>query len=341
MAQADVQALTSQIDLNEENSILSFGEVPVQKLQVSSDKMIENIDRTKIQDSEKLLGALDRVMAKINLPEIIKEVQKEANTKKSFWDKLTRRANETIDSLLGKYNSIGHDLEVSVMELLKFQTALDSSNKTLKELYENTEEYYFEIERYIAAGHIGTKEITEYIEGLQNTYKETNDALLPPQIQKYEQARDLLDKRIHDLELSQALALNTLPMIVMGVKTNVELSRSIKSSCGITIPAFKQNIILAIQTKQAVMAAHAQQGVVDRTNAQLEIMAQGLKMQTAMATQIVKSQAIDIDKLETLQIAVGDAQDAMRIATVEAREARTQARGKILDMKVNYQKITG
>lgn len=337
MKREEVRALARTVDINKNETILHFGSMPAQKMQLISDKMIKNMEGDKIQDAEKLIKSLDNIMDKVDLPEIIEKAQKESLKKPNIFKRLLSSPSLTIQELASKYKSVTDELQTVTSELKKFEVNLTKGSNTLLQLMKASILYYYEIENYIAAGFVGLNEVNSRIEALEKRYEETQDQMLPVQIGRYKKSAELLDKRIHDLETSQSLILATIPVIQIGIETNTELIRSIDASCTTTIPSFKQGIVMAMSMKQSVHAGRALAIVQDRSNKQIELLAKGAKMSAEIQAEASKSTAINVESICKLQEAVKESRNIMAKAAKESREIREKNRAKILEMKANWQ----
>ncbi len=143
--------------------------------------------------------------------------------------------------------------------------------------------YFKELSMYILAGKKKLEEIrsTE----LPQLMAKAQASGLPEDAQA---AKDLdslcerFEKKIHDLELTRMIAVQTAPQIRLVQGNDTLMAEKIQSTIVNTIPLWKSQMVIALGVAHSTEAAKAQREVTDMTNALLQKNAQTLKMATTI-----------------------------------------------------------
>src|SRR5699024_11758649 len=88
------------------------------------------------------------------------------------------------------------------------------------------------------------------------------------------------EKKLHDLELTRMVSIQTAPQIRMIQNNDTVMAEKIQSTIVNTIPLWKSQMVLALGVAHSTQAAAAQREVTDMTNELLRKNAQTLKMAT-------------------------------------------------------------
>ena len=106
---------------------------------------------------------------------------------------------------------------------------------------------------------------------------------------------------MHDLKLSRVMALQTLPQIRLIQNGNVALVEKLQSSITQTIPAWKQQMTVALALHNQSEALQLQRKVSETTNEILRKNAEQLKAGTAGIEREVQRGIVDIETLAQVQ----------------------------------------
>lgn len=249
-----------EIDLANGNSIVNYGDKPAQGISTISDSLLTNIKRPDIDSSGEMIGQLTKLIKKFD----ISEVEKLPSTASPL-ERVFNTAKKKIDRLLAKYEDLGKEVNEISNILMKNQVEIEKSNQVLHQLMEANNQYYNELEKYVVAGEMALEEIDDYAKQLQ-TRSDMSEEEKQLSLQKLNLAREILDKRVYDLRLAEALALQTAPMLASMQWTNYNLMLKINSAGIITLPAFKRGIIQAIELKRQTIVSKSLQDLDNATN---------------------------------------------------------------------------
>jgi uncharacterized protein YaaN involved in tellurite resistance len=193
-------------------------------------------------------------------------------------------------------------------------------------MYELNLDYFKELTMYILAGK---EKISSFKENeLAQAVQLAQTSGLPEDAQA---ARDLdgllnrFEKKIHDLELTRQIALQTAPQIRMIQGNNTTLVEKIQTTLVNTIPLWKSQMVLALGVHHSQQAAKAQREVTNLTNDLLRKNADALKMSTIETAKESERGIVDIDTLKHTNAALISTLDEVMQIQQEGRTKRAEA----------------
>ena len=152
-------------------------------------------------------------------------------------------------------------------------------------------------------------------------------------------ARDLADKcnrfekKIHDLELTRTISIQTAPQIRMIQNNDNVMVEKIQTTLMNTIPLWKNQMVIAIGVEHSTKAARAQREVTDMTNALLKKNADALKVATIESAKEAERGIVDMETLKhTNQTLISTLDEVLKIQT-EGKEKRRVAEAELADME--------
>ena len=152
---------------------------------------------------------------------------------------------------------------------------------------------------YILAGKQKLQEVREgKLKQLENT------AMASGLAEDAQAARDLADKcnrfekKIHDLELTRAICIQTAPQIRLIQNNDNVMVEKIQTTLMNTIPLWKNQMVLALGIAHSTEAAAAQRQVTDITNALLKQNAEKLHLASVETAKEAERGIVDIETLK-------------------------------------------
>ena len=309
-----VNDFAAKIDIENTNQILQYGAGTQKKMADFSDTALENV---KTQD----LGEIGELISNVvgELKDF--DVQEEGKFFGFF-----RKQTSKIENLKNKYDKAQVNVEKITDSLQQHQVRLMKDSAMLDKMYEQNLNYFKELTMYILAGK---KKLEETRNGKLAEMK--NKAALSGLPEDAQAARDLdekcsrFEKKLHDLELTRTIAMQTAPQIRLIQKNDTVMVEKIQTTIVNTIPLWKSQMVLALGIAHSAEAAQAQRQVTDITNELLRKNAETLHMATV---ETAKESERGIVDLETLQKTNADLiqtlDDVMRIQ-MEGRQKRQAA----------------
>lgn len=325
----EVDALTTQIDVYNLESIVTFGAETAENISRASEVVLNNMQMEKLEASNGMLADLAKVMSKFDVDEI-----KEEPT--GLFGKLFGNLSKQVDKLLAKYHTMGEEVDQIYVKLRSYENEIKQANRNLDQMFDANVEYYHELVKYILAGEQGCREIEAYIEQRQKDMEATGDQSIQMELTSLNQSLMLLEQRTQDLRTAENVAMQSIPMIKMMEYTNMNLVRKINSAFIVTLPVFKQALAQAILLKRQKIQAESMAALDAKTNELLVKNAQNSVQMTKNAAQLASGSSIKIETLETTWRTIMSGIDETKSIQENARKQRLEDQKRLAAIKEEF-----
>ena len=320
--QAMVDAFAAKIDVENTAQILQYGAATQKKMADFSDAALTNV---RTQD----LGEVGDLIV-----DVVGELKGfDAQEKKGLLGLFKKQADklETMKTRFAKAEinvaKIGDALQQHQVRLLKDSAVLD-------QLYDQNLAYFKELTMYILAGKQKLAEVRSgKLMELEAVARQTGLA------EDAQKARDLSDKcdrfekKIHDLELTRAISIQTAPQIRMIQNNDNVMVEKIQTTLVNTIPLWKNQMVLALGIAHSTEAAQAQQQVTNITNALLKQNAQKLHMASVETAKEAERGIVDIETLKQTNAQLIQTFDEVMKIQADGRAKRLAAENEMARME--------
>lgn len=305
----EVEALTSLIEVENPNTILQFGRSASEGVAKISDNLLNTIKLNRNEENSKMLVQLTKIMDKFDLDDFQKAKEP------TLMQKIFKKANNALDLMFKKYETLGGEVEKIQIELEKYERDIQTSNKQISAMLNENFNFYNELQKYIVAGEMAVEEMdNEILPFFKEKSETTGDQLDIVNYQELLKVYDMLNQRIYDLKIAENIAIQTIPMLRGMQHNNYGLVRKINSAFVVTLPVFKQCLSQAILIKKQELQAQSLQALDDKTNELLIRNAQNVSTQGARIAKMANSSSIQIETLEkTYNIIKTGIEETMRI----------------------------
>ena len=332
----EVQALTGEIEIQNTNSIIMFGQHASENISKVSDELLNSMKAVKAEEAGEMLIHLTKIMDKFDIKEL--ENVKES----SMISKLFKGVGNTVAKLFQKYDTMGYEVEKVYVLLKKYENDIRESNSNLKKLYDGNLEFYQQLEKYIVAGEIALEEIDAYINqiSMDNSIGQEEKQMM---IQKLEISKDMLSQRVYDLQIAENVAIQAAPMIQTIQMSNFNLMRKINSSFIVTLPIFKQCLAQAVILKRQEIQAKSIKQLDDKTNELIMRNAANTARQSVEIAKMASGGSVAIETLEksyeTIMKGIEETKAIQEANKVQRRENSTRLENIKHNMKKNIAKL--
>ena len=325
---AEVDALVSTIEINNMESIVTFGGAVAEEISKASDVVLNSMNMAQLDETSNMLKILANIMSKFDIDEIKDEP--------GFFGKLFGNLKKKLDKILAKYHTMGEEVDKIYVELKKYEEEIKQSNRRLDQMFDANVNYYHELVKYILAGEQGCKEIEAYLTQRRNDMATTGDNSIQFEIQELEQSLALLEQRTHDLRIAENVAMQSIPMIKTMEFSNMNLVRKINSAFIITLPIFKQALAQAIMLKRQRIQAEAMSALDEKTNEMLIKNAHNTVDQAKMTARLAAGSSIKIETLEETWKTIVNGIEETRTIQEDARKQRNTDKVKLEAIKSDF-----
>lgn len=327
----EVDDIVSTIEVNNLETIVSFGAEVAEEISKASDVVLNNVNMSQLDDSSEMLNALARVMEKFDIDEL--------RDNPTLFGKLFGNMRRQLDKILDKYHTMGDEVDKIYVELRKYESEIKQSNRNLDKMFDANVNYYHELVKYILAGEQGCREIEAYIAQRESDMQTTGDNSIQFEISSLNQALMMLEQRTQDLRTAESVAMQSIPMIKAMEFSNMNLVRKINSAFIITLPVFKQALAQAIMLKRQKIQAEAMSALDAKTNEMLIKNAQNTVEQTKMTTAMASGSSIKIETLETTWRTIVDGINETRQIQNDARTKRAEEQTRLENIKREFNEM--
>lgn len=317
-----VDDFAAKIDVENTTQILQYGAGTQKKMADFSDAALANV---RTQD----LGQVGELL--VNVVGELKGLDEEEE--KGLFGFFRKQANK-LENMKNRYAKAEVNVEKIADALQQHQVRLMKDSAVLDKMYEQNLAYFKELTMYILAGKKKLEEVRSgKLQELQETAKLTGLA------EDAQRARDLsekclrFEKKIHDLELTRTISIQTAPQIRMIQNNDTVMVEKIQTTLVNTIPLWKNQMVLALGIAHSTEAAQAQRQVADVTNAMLTQNAQKLHMASVETAKEAERGIVEIETLKkTNAELIATLDDVMKIQA-EGRTKRQAAETEMAKME--------
>ncbi len=327
----EVDALVSQIEVNNLETIVSFGSGAAEEISKCSDVVLNSMNMSQLDGSSEMLVTLAKIMSKFDIEEI------KENT--GLFGKLFGNLRKQLDKILEKYHTMGEEVDKIYIQLKQYESEIKQSNRKLDDMFQSNVNYYHELVKYILAGEQGCRELETYIAQRQADMEASGDNSIQFEIQSLQQALMMLEQRTQDLRTAENVAMQSIPMIKTMEFSNMNLVRKINSAFIITLPVFKQALAQAIMLKRQRIQAEAMSALDEKTNEMLIKNARNTAEQSKMTARLASGSSIKIETLETTWRTIVNGIDETKQIQEKAKRQRIEDQSRLENIKAEFNKM--
>ena len=324
----EIDRLTSQIDIGDMTTIVTFGAKTVEEISKASDVVLRSMNLGQMDQSSQMLESLGRIMSKFDIDEF--------RDSPKLFGRLLGNVRGQLERILTKYNTMGDEVDRIYVQLKGYEAEIKRSNEKLEQMFQANVQYFHDLEKYIVAGDQGCKEIEDYMAQRKAEMERTGDQSISFELQTLEQAKTMLQQRTLDLRTAEAVALQSIPMIKAMQYNNLNLVRKINSAFIITLPVFKQALAQAIMLKRQKLQSDALSMLERRTNEMLLKNARNTVEQTKATARLAGTPSIQAETLEkSWKTIVGGIEETRKLQQ-SAQNQRHQDQVKLENIRRDF-----
>lgn len=329
----EVDALVSTIEVNNLETIVSFGAEAAEEVSKASDIVLNSMSMSQIDESNEMLSSLSKIMSKFDIDELKED--------KGFFNKLFGNLRKQLDKILQKYHTMGDEVDKIYVQLKQYESEIKQSNRNLNQMFDANVGYYHQLVKYILAGEQGCKELEAYIAQRQQDYENTADNAIQLELASLNNALMMLEQRTQDLRTAENVAMQSIPMIKTMEFSNMNLVRKINSAFIVTLPVFKQALAQAIMLKRQKIQAESMAELDKKTNEMLIKNAQNTVEQSKMTAKLASGSSIKIETLEKTWRTIVNGIDETRAIQENARKQRIDDAARLDAIKKEFMQTYG
>ena len=296
-----IKELSDSINLEDSISIMSYGSA-------AQNKMVQFSENTLSTVMNKDLGDIGNTISDLIVELKGFDIEKESKGIFGFF----RKGINNLSKLKTKYSKVEVNIDGIIKILENHQRTLLKDISILDQMYDYN---------------------LDYLKELEEKARQSNTPEDAQAARDYKDLANRFEKRLHDLELTKAVSIQTIPQIRMVQNNNVVMSEKIQSTLVNTIPLWKNQMVLAIGLHHSNEAAKAQRAVTDTTNELLRKNADMLKTSTIETAKESERAIVDIETLKhTNEQLISTLDEVIKIQN-EGREKRKNAEMELVNIE--------
>lgn len=313
-----VDSFAKQIDLSNSNVILQYGAGTQKKMADFSESALANV---KTKD----LGEVGEL-----LTDVVGELKSFGEEEEKGFLGIFKKTSNKLQNMKAQYAKAETNVNRIVTALESHQIQLMKDVALLDKMYELNLTYYKELTMYILAGKKKLAEVKSLrLPELMEKARVSERAEDAQEVRDLEAMCNRFEKKIHDLELTRTISMQTAPQIRMIQGNDTQMVEKIQSTIVNTIPLWKSQMILALGAEHSARAAKAQREVADMTNELLLKNAEKLQMASIETAKETERGIVDIETLKATNESLISTFDEVMSIQREGRAKRAEAEAEM------------
>lgn len=203
---------------------------------------------------------------------------------------------------------------------------------------EQNKKYINELDNYIMAGRMRAEEEKAAIEAEQKMV-DPEDQLAVYELNNRQNELDRFERKLHDLMLMRAIAIQNIPQIVLIADGDGVLIEKIDSSINSAIPLWESQMVIAIQLMRQKGALALQESVTRTTNNLIAKNGEMLKAGSIEVAKALETGIVDVEVLKKNSENLIETLKSIKAIREDGRQARLKATEELgmLQSKLNEQ----
>ena len=313
------------------NAVAEYGKNIATQTSGYTDELFNLVQNKDLDETGQKLNQVVQVAQQLNTSSIL-------NKKKNsgFFGGLISKIKGAKNNIDMHFNTTKEQIDTLVKEIEKSQSGLKARVDTLDRMFHGVQSEYKQLGVYIAAGKLKQDEIQQEISTLTS---QAQDQTTTQRVYDLNHLANNLEKRVSDLQVLQQSAMQTLPMIRIIQSNNLMLVDKFYAIKNITLPAWKNQISLAISLNEQKNSVQLANTIDDATNDLLKRNADLLHQNSVDTAKANQRSVIDIETLEHVQnTLIKTVNDVIQIQK-EGMQKRAEATTRLRSLQDNLNQL--
>ncbi|NIE97161.1 toxic anion resistance protein [Acinetobacter sp. Tr-809] len=274
-------------------AVAEYGKNIANKTSTYTDELLSLVQNKDLDATGQKLNEVVQVAQQLNTSSILNK-----SKSSGFLGGLLSKFKNAKQNFDQHFNTTKEQIDVLVKEIESSQSGLKARVGTLDKMFDAVQDEYKQLGVYIAAGQLKQQDIQQQITTLTS---QEQDQQTTQQIYDLNHVANNLEKRVSDLHVLQQSAMQTLPMIRIIQSNNLMLVDKFYAIKNITLPAWKNQISLAISLQEQKNSVQLAKAIDDTTNELLRRNAELLHQNSVDTAKANQRSVIDVETLEHVQ----------------------------------------
>ena len=256
---AQVVAFSQKIDLHNNDIIINYGKTIQRQSAALADKTLNAAKSIPYSDVmlsvAQLIYAVNKLTGNVDSNGVVSKFFNSIKNRFDFrpFDLNTTKA--TIDLIEKKI--VGHTLYI------------EKDIQTLNKIYDENMMLYKSLTLYIKAAELAIERSKKELEQIKKEASTTGNKLLSLNADGYANQIEMFEQKLYDIRLTRTVCLQYAPQIKMIQNNDMLLLMRLQSSIVNTLPIWKRDIFLAIESKNSMDIAKNIGFLSDKTNSSM------------------------------------------------------------------------
>ena len=315
------------------SSVSEYGKDIATKTSIYTDELLNLVQNKDLDTTGQKLNEVVQVAQQLNTSSIL---NKPKGSSIPILGGLLNKIKGAKQSFDQHFNTTKEQIDALVKEIEQSQNGLKSRVNTLDKMFDAVQDEYKQLGVHVAAGKIKQQEIQQQIAQLN---QQEQNQQMTQQIYDLNHLANNLEKRVSDLQVLQQSAMQTLPMIRIIQSNNLMLVDKFYAIKNITLPAWKNQISLAISLQEQKNSVQLAKSIDDATNDLLRRNADLLHQNSVDTAKANQRSVIDIETLEHVQnTLIKTVNDVIQVQK-EGMQKRDEAATRLRTLQQNLNQL--
>lgn len=324
--------VAKKIDTNDVNSVLRYGNEISTTIAQNGDSLLTAV---KGNNSNEVIELTNNLLSELNLIDI-DEFNNAGTPFTRFCARLPiiKHMVQTYDKLKIKYDSVAENVNKISRKIGATRIVAMRDNAMLESMFENNRDCIEQIRTLIIAGKCKIDEIDNNIKNMLANPIDHDQI----EIKDMEDFRNMLSKRVADMETSEYILFNNLLQIRAIQSNNTAIADKADIITNHTIPVWKNQLAIAVVMNNQKASIEAQKKLSDATNQILQKNAVNLKQNSIDVARASEEQVVKVETLQKITTELIDTLGEVRRIHDEGKKNRENLEKQLSDFGQNIEK---
>lgn len=289
-----IEKISNDIDPKDNNGLIMYGTNLQNDMAQFSNQILDDIKSKNAGEIGKSLSELMVQLKSIDPNDL--------NPKKNIFTKLFKQTKNAVDNVMAQSQTVASNVDNITRELDMHKSNLIRDIEYLDGLYEKNQDYFKEVSIYIEGAKRKRDQLrNENIPALKEKTQNSDNHLIAQEIADVEQFVDRLDKKIHDLQVSRQVSIQTASQLRIIQNVNQTTVEKIQSAILNSVPIWRNQLSIALTLFRQKNAIESANLMTEMTNEMLKTNASMLKQNAIETAKQNERGIIDIETLKQTQ----------------------------------------
>jgi uncharacterized protein YaaN involved in tellurite resistance len=331
--EADAQAIDrirGEIQLDDRAKISTYGDRAQTSVTSYADRILSQTQNKELGDTGRL--HTDNILK-------AKQLDPAQLQKQGFFGRLFGGARAQFEAFKAKYDDVAGQIDKIGLEVDRRRERLRTDIGVMDNLHDETKASIINLDAYIEAGkafaeNYRANELPPLKAAAERAAAEgAGEGLMEAQhYQDAVQALDRLEKRVFYLQQARQIGIQQLPQIRIVQSADESLMEQLQATTRLTIPLWKQKMVLLLGLTRQQEALELQKTVTDATNEMLQQTSEMMKSQAISIEEQAQRGIVDLETLEKANQDLIDTINGVVRIQEEGRAKRAQVEQRMNEL---------